>query len=46
MKSHNVATIKSQLLEKEAMALLPKDKENPDTGRKILKVEQWMVGDT
>jgi len=46
MKSHNVATIKRQLLEKEAMALLPKDKENPNPANKILNIEQWMVGDT
>jgi hypothetical protein len=28
------------------MALLPKDKENPNPASKILNIEQWMVGDT
>lgn len=45
MISHNIAKEKADLLEKEALSLLPKDKENPSDIKRILSIKQWLIGE-
>jgi hypothetical protein len=43
MQSHNIAKQKADLLEKEALSLLPRDKENAQSAKPILSVNQWFI---